>query len=148
MRPPVTTQRIGVEVLTVTDCPHRGLTLVRLRAALDRVRLADVVVIERVIDDPAEAIAAGMHGSPTILVDGHDPFAEGGTEPSVSCRLFRTPKGYDGAPSVGALAVALTDLGRALSDCREPVPLGAARPRRADSGLRGSSHRGAASGSR
>jgi Alkylmercury lyase len=124
MRPQVTTQRVGVEVLTVTDCPHRGLTLARLRAALDRVGLADVVVTERVIDDPAEAIAAGMHGSPTILVDGHDPFAESGTEPSVSCRLFRTPNGDDGAPSVEALVVALTDLGRALSDCREPVPLG------------------------
>jgi|Tabmets5t2r1_1033131.scaffolds.fasta_scaffold00079_11 hypothetical protein len=102
MRPPVTTQRVGVEVLTVTDCPHRGLTLARLRAALDRVGLADVVLTERVIDDPAEAMAAGMHGSPTILVDGHDPFAESGTEPSVSCRLFRTPNGYDGAPSVEA----------------------------------------------
>jgi Alkylmercury lyase len=125
MRPPVTTQRVGVEVLTVTDCPHRGLTLARLCAALDRVGLADVVLTERVIDDPAEAIAAGMHGSPTILVDGHDPFAESRTEPSVSCRLFRTPNGYDGAPSIEALVVALTDLGRAPCDCREPVPLGA-----------------------
>jgi hypothetical protein len=67
----VTTQRVvGVEVLTVTDCPHRSLTLGRLRLALDRIGLTGAAVTERVIDDPTEAIGAGMHGSPTVLIDG------------------------------------------------------------------------------
>jgi hypothetical protein len=102
---------LGVEVLTVTDCPHRGLTLNRLRAALGRLGLAQVVVTERFIDDPAEAVAAGMHGSPTILIDGHDPFTASGTEASVSCRLFRAANGCDGAPSVENLVAALANRG-------------------------------------
>jgi hypothetical protein len=119
------TSPVGVEVLTVTDCPHRARTLDRVRAALDRLGLPQVVVTERVIDDPAEAVASGMHGSPTILIDGRDPFTASGTEPSVSCRLYPTANGYDGAPSVEALVDALADLAPAASDCCEPVPLGA-----------------------
>jgi hypothetical protein len=108
----VTTQRVvGVEVLTVTDCPHRSLTLGRLRLALDRIGLTGAAVTERVIDDPTEAIGAGMHGSPTVLIDGQDPFTASGTEASVSCRLFRTPTGYDGAPSVDDFVAALAVLG-------------------------------------
>lgn len=66
----------------------------------------------RVIDDPADVVVAGMHGSPTVLIDGHDPFAVGNIEASVACRLYPTATGFDGAPSVDDLVEALT---------REPV---------------------------
>jgi hypothetical protein len=96
-----------IEVLTVSGCPHRSIALDRVRGALDRVGASQVVVTERVIDDPAIAVAAGMHGSPTVLIDGLDPFAVAGTEASVSCRLYRTHDRVDGAPSVDELVVAL-----------------------------------------
>jgi hypothetical protein len=104
----------GVEVLTVTDCPHREMALDRVRQALDRVEASQVVVIERVIDDPELAAAAGMHGSPTVLIDGHDPFTAAGIEASVSCRLFPTASGFDGAPTVEDLVAALSQPGRTL----------------------------------
>ena len=51
-----------------------------------------------------EAAEAGMHGSPTLLVDGVDPFAAPGQPPSLSCRLYRDAAGRaDGAPPVDAL---------------------------------------------
>ena len=65
------------------------------------------VVVEHVITDPAEAATAGMRGSPTILIDGHDPFETPADEPSFSCRLFRTDRGLEGAPSVEDLVEAL-----------------------------------------
>ena len=34
-----------------------------------------------------EAARYGMQGSPTILIDGRDPFAEPGAAASLSCRL-------------------------------------------------------------
>lgn len=107
---------VDVEVLTVTDCPHRDLTMDRVLEALDRVESPKARVTERVIDDPADALVAGMHGSPTILIDGHDPFAADTIEASVSCRLYPTPTGFDGAPSVDDLIVALS--GRARLDER------------------------------
>ena len=104
----------GVEVLTVTECPHREMTLDRVRQALDRVGASQVVVTERVIDDPGVAVDAGMHGSPTVLIDGHDPFTAAGVEASVSCRLLPTVSGFDNAPSVEDLVAALSHPGRTL----------------------------------
>jgi hypothetical protein len=45
-----------------------------------------------------------MHRSPTLLIDGVDPFAAPGRPPSRSCRLYRDAEGHaDGAPPVDAL---------------------------------------------
>lgn len=103
---------VDIEVLTVSDCPHREMTLDRVRQALDRIGASEAVVAARVIDDMEVAAAAGMHGSPTVLIDGHDPFRAAGTEASVSCRLYSTATGFDGAPSVDDLVVALSRPGR------------------------------------
>src|SRR4051794_14140426 len=46
----------------------------------------------------------GMTGSPTLLIDGTDPFARPGSEPSLSCRLYPSENGrVEGAPSVDDL---------------------------------------------
>jgi hypothetical protein len=89
-------------LLAVPDCPNVAALAERLAAALgDR---PDVVVRRREIASEQEAARAGMHGSPTLLVDGVDPFAAPGQAPSLSCRLYRDATGRtDGAPSVEAL---------------------------------------------
>ena len=97
-----------IEVLAVPGCPHRAEALARVRDALTATGAA-AVVSERVITSVADATAAGMNGSPTVLVDGRDPFAEGPVEPSLSCRLYRSRAGVEGAPAVGALVDALRD---------------------------------------
>jgi len=72
-------------VLAVEACPHVSEFEERLAVAL--ADLEGAVVRRRVIADEAEAAAAGMHGSPTLLVDGSDPFAAPGQPTSMSCRL-------------------------------------------------------------
>ncbi|WP_433764890.1 alkylmercury lyase family protein [Prescottella agglutinans] len=68
----------------------------------------DIAITHRVLDDQAAATEAGMTGSPTLLIDGKDPFAEPDSVPSVSCRLYPVEGGgIDGAPSVAALRAAL-----------------------------------------
>jgi hypothetical protein len=65
-----------------------------------------------VVRDEREATEAGMHGSPTLLVDGADPFAEPGQPPSLSCRMYRDASGRAGpVPSVKELRRALTAAG-------------------------------------
>jgi len=50
------------------------------------------------IDSPETAERIGFHGSPTILVDGRDPFA-GGAEPvGMTWQVYRTEQGAQGAP--------------------------------------------------
>lgn len=96
-----------IELLSVPDCPHLPLARQRIAEAIDRTGIPQPDLIERVINDPDEAAAAGMHGSPTILINGVDHFASG-DEASISCRLYPTPDGVAGAPSVEDLATLIT----------------------------------------
>jgi hypothetical protein len=67
-----------------------------------------VVVGRREVADEREAAEAGMHGSPTLLIDGVDPFAQPGQVPSLSCRLYPDAAGHlAAAPPVEALRQAL-----------------------------------------
>ncbi|SNT59553.1 Alkylmercury lyase [Actinacidiphila glaucinigra] len=70
-----------------------------------------------------EAARWGMTGSPTVLLDGIDPFAVAGAAPSVSCRLYLGEDGTrDGAPSVASLREVLAAVGLAEAsgeDCCE-----------------------------
>ncbi len=97
-----------VTVLAVPDCPNVMLLEERLAQVLQGRR--DLTVSRLVIADQDEAARRGMHGSPTILVDGADPFARPGQRPSVSCRLYRDGDGQaDGAPSVSQLRQAIAE---------------------------------------
>lgn len=101
-----------LEVLHVPDCPNLPLMLERLTAVTDQ------PVTTRVIDTDADAARFGMAGSPTLLIDGNDPFtAAGQDECGLTCRLYR---GQDGrlipVPSVEQLREALTATDRGRPD--------------------------------
>jgi hypothetical protein len=98
---------VHLTVLAVPDCPSVKLLEQRLTQVLQDRR--DVTVSRHTIDDHDLAARRGMHGSPTILIDGIDPFAEPGLPASVSCRLHRHGHGQpDGAPSVRHLRQAIS----------------------------------------
>jgi Alkylmercury lyase len=93
-------------VLAVPGCPNAPVLGDRLAAVLDG--RAGVLVSHQVISDEGEAARWGMHGSPTLLIDGADPFAERGQTPTMSCRLYRDENGQlSGAPSLGQLRQAI-----------------------------------------
>jgi hypothetical protein len=97
-------------LLTVPDCPNAATFEERLAAALAGHPAA--AIRRRVVGDEREAAEAGMHGSPTLLINGSDPFAAPGQPPSLSCRLYRDAAGQTGpVPSVEALRRALTAAG-------------------------------------
>jgi hypothetical protein len=92
-----------IEILHVPDCPNLGLLDERLRQAISPAEVA-----YRVVADVDTAAATGMTGSPTLLLDGTDPFARPDLNPSLSCRLYPHDDGHvEGAPSVAALRQAL-----------------------------------------
>jgi hypothetical protein len=97
---------VELTVLAVPGCPNVPLLKQRLAEVL--AGGPPVTVRWRVIADATEAARWRMHGSPTLLVNGHDPFAEPGTGPAMACRMYRAEHGgLDGAPSVAALRQAL-----------------------------------------
>lgn len=110
---------LELTVLTVPGCPNEPALRDRLAQVL--AGYPDATVTWRVIQDEAGAARYGMHGSPTLLVNGSDPFAAPGMPASLSCRLYRDQGGpASGAPSVAALREALR---RAVG---HPVPAGLA----------------------
>ena len=46
-------------------------------------------------------------GSPTVLIDGQDPFASPGQWPSLACRIYQNPNGPSGIPDLRQLRQAL-----------------------------------------
>jgi hypothetical protein len=95
-----------VTVLAVPGCPNVALVEEQLASVLEG--RPGVTVSRHVIADEAEAASRGMHGSPTILINGADPFAEPGQPASMSCRLDRGSDGrISGLPSAGQLRQAI-----------------------------------------
>ena len=93
-------------VLAVPGCPNVAALEQRLAAVLDG--RAGVSVSRHVIRDEGQAARWGMHGSPTVLIDGTDPFAEPGQPPSMSCRRYRAEGGQaSGVPSANQLQQAI-----------------------------------------
>jgi hypothetical protein len=83
--------RVELTVLAIPDCPGAALLEERLAAATRG--LPGVRVTRLVITGQAQAVKASMHGSPTLLVDGTDPFARPGQQAALACRLYQQDDG-------------------------------------------------------
>lgn len=96
-----------VTVRYFDGCPNWPLAYERAQAALTaRGRDPDVVRLERVAT-AAEAKRTGFRGSPTILIDGNDPFADRHAPVGLACRLYETPEGPAGSPTTEQILAAL-----------------------------------------
>ncbi|WP_460836952.1 hypothetical protein [Nocardioides marmoraquaticus] len=95
-----------MELLLVPDCPHAGTASEMVQAVLDELGVQGRV-ITTVVSSDAQAEARGFVGSPTFLLDGQDPFAEPGSSVGLTCRMYRTPAGLGGVPTLSALREAV-----------------------------------------
>ncbi len=96
-----------LEILAVADCPNTKPAAERLRCALDGIGLSGTAFTTRVVADQSEAETIGFTGSPTILINGYDPFLEPGRAPGLACRVYQTAEGLAGVPGVDQLRQAL-----------------------------------------
>ena len=76
-------------MLVVPDCPSVRPLREHLECALKG--REDVTVAWREVTEADEAERLGMHGSPTLLVDGVDPHTHPGQAPSLSCKVGALP---------------------------------------------------------
>ena len=89
-------------------CPHWRTAYERVNEVLAEDGYEDVTVALEPVESPAYAERLRFIGSPTILLDGEDPFATdaaGGF--GLSCRVYSTPGGPTGAPANEQLREAL-----------------------------------------
>ena len=86
-------------------CPHVGMAESRTREALGRLGI-DASIRFALVQTARDAEQMDFVGSPSILVDGKDLF-RGSDEPALTCRIYRTESGVEGAPSVEQIISAL-----------------------------------------
>lgn len=71
--------------------------------------IPDLFITRKIVDTPEEAERFGFRGSPSVLIDGADPFAEPDTPVGLSCRIYQTPDGTAESPTPGQLHAAIKD---------------------------------------
>ena len=101
-----TARPYGVTLRYFDGCPNWQGALDRLRQAIRDEGLVVEPVLERV-DTQEDAERLRFIGSPTILIDGRDPFGAPGASFGLSCRIFQTPEGLAGLPTKEQLREAL-----------------------------------------
>jgi hypothetical protein len=103
---PVRTEKGAIIEVTIQyfeGCHGWEVTERRLREVLGR----DAVIEFRRVESHEEAVRLGFRGSPTVLLDGVDPFAEPEAPVGLACRIYRTEAGPEDAPSVEQLRTVL-----------------------------------------
>ena len=88
-------------------CPNWEVLDHRIAEALHG--RTDASIIRQRVGTTEEAVRLGFHGSPTILIDGIDPFAEPSAPVGLACRVFRTPNGLAGSPTLEQLHAAFSE---------------------------------------
>lgn len=96
---------MDIALLYFDDCPNWKIADERL--AVIAVERPDLTVSRHLVDTAQEAERVGFHGSPSILVDGVDVFAGPQDGVGLSCRVYRTPDGPAGAPTIEQLRTVL-----------------------------------------
>ena len=96
-------------VLYFAGCPSWQTALERVHAAAKAVGV-QVEVSPRQVATIEDARAVGFTGSPTLLLNGADPFVTSDAPPALACRVCTTPDGPTGSPTVDQLGAALHDV--------------------------------------
>ncbi|MGH1525372.1 thioredoxin family protein [Leifsonia sp. L25] len=82
-------------------CPNWMTTEQRLHELTDG--RADITIQRQLVSSVEEAETLGFHGSPTVLIDGDDPFAEPDAPVGLACRVYRSGAGFAGSPTLEQL---------------------------------------------
>lgn len=96
---------VKVQLLYFDDCPNWQ----KAAGLLDQLatEMPDLAVERSIVDTPEEAERLAFRGSPSIHVNGHDLFASDAEPVGLSCRLYRTPNGPAGSPTLEQLRAAI-----------------------------------------
>lgn len=96
-----------MQLLYFDGCPNWIIMKQRLTEALAIIGHPDVPIALTRLQSPEDAQANQFVGSPTLRIGGQDPFFESGAAVGLACRVYSTPDGLDGSPTVEQLVDAL-----------------------------------------
>lgn len=92
---------MDVTLLYFDSCPNWKVADEHLRALADE--LPDLRLTRHLVETLEEAERVSFYGSPSILIDGVDAFADAEASVGLSCRVYSTPDGPAGSPTIEQL---------------------------------------------
>ena len=95
-----------VSLLYFDGCPNHHATQALLDRLLDEAGWDGTIQLVNV-ESPERAEELEFRGSPTVLIDGDDPFLDSDAPIGLSCRIYPTDDGYRGTPPEQALRAAI-----------------------------------------
>lgn len=99
---------MDVQLLVVPNCSNEQEARVVLRRALADARVGDLPIRTLVVSTAEQAQDLSFTGSPTVLLDGADPFPTPDLPRALACRMYPQPGGGPrGVPEVQALVAAI-----------------------------------------
>ena len=97
---------MDVSLLYFEGCPNHHATQTLLETLLSEAGWdGDVQLIN--VDSQRRAEELGFRGSPTILINGDDPFLDTDAPVGLSCRIYAANEGYRGNPPECELRAAI-----------------------------------------
>ncbi|MFI7589695.1 thioredoxin family protein [Spongisporangium articulatum] len=100
---------MDIAVIYFDGCPSWRIAENRLQEALNTIGASTPQIRTVEVSSEVKAQAAGFAGSPTILIDGTDLFPVPRPSAALACRLYSTPSGLAGSPTVAQLVLALSE---------------------------------------
>ena len=97
---------VDITLLYFEDCPNWEQIVGHLDVLASEI--PDLTVTRRLVTTDQEAREVGFHGSPSILVEGVDAFGPRDAPVGLSCRVYQTPDGLAGSPTLQQLRDALS----------------------------------------
>jgi hypothetical protein len=88
------------------SCPNWRIAESRVKSIIDDNDLEVTLSYQR-IETPEDAERYGFAGSPTLIIDGQDPFAPETPQVGLACRTYLTAAGTAESPTVEQLEKAL-----------------------------------------
>ena len=95
-----------ITLLYFEGCPSWKVAEERL-AVLTAER-SDLTVTRRAVESVEDAERLGFYGSPSLLLEGVDLFAQASAGVGLACRIYQTPEGPSGAPTLDQMRAAIS----------------------------------------
>jgi hypothetical protein len=83
-------------------CPNWKHLQTTVETLTSELGMDSTIELQR-IETPEDAVKLRFRGSPTLLVDGVDPFADDDAPFGLGCRVYRTDTGISGEPTYDQL---------------------------------------------
>lgn len=97
---------MDVTLLYFEDCPNWKVADEHLSALT--AELPEMTLTRHLVETPEEAERTRFRGSPSVQVNGADLFSDPDAPVGLSCRVYQTPDGPAGSPTIEQFRRALS----------------------------------------